>query len=496
MRMLPRFMLACLLAATSSACAAANTSGSAEVLQHGKSSVTAGPARTTPVAPSLASSSPPAVVTASASPQPPPAGRLKKRPAIVDDVPAAIVLARRENKPVVVVDVWAPWCHTCLSMKHFVLPDPALNPVFERAVFATVDSDRVKNAPFMERYAVNAWPTFFVLEAKTGKLLGMWEGAASVEELRDTVTHAIDSVDATPGSSLALMLSGQQALARADYAQSSRHYRAALRRGGPAWTRRSEALFGWIRAEQRQRHVGKCAQIGVKHVEEVVGAAVPTDFVWVMMNCGEDVRDKALARRTFAAAQARLRRHVRRPPASASVDDRSDALSLYARVLRRAGKQETARSVRREQLALLEEAAGGAPTFAMAATFDYARLGAYLALGQGKRAVKMLRRRVGQLPDSYEPRARLAQALRSLGRTEAALAAIDGAVQLAYGPRRIRYLDTRADLLRKLGRIQEERAALQALLEAYAALPEKQRSGRSWKQLASSARRRLATLGP
>jgi len=490
-------MVAGLLAVTSSACAAANTSGSIEGSTHVASSATVRPVTSAQVAPSAASSSPLAIGTASATPQQPAQDpRLSKRPAVVDDVPAAIARARHENKPAVVVDVWAPWCHTCLSMKHFVLPDPALNPVFERAVFATVDSDREKNAPFMERYAVNAWPTFFVLDAKTGKLLGMWEGAASVEELRDTVTHAIDSVDAKPGSSLASMVKGQQALARADYVQASRHYRAALRRGGSAWTRRSEALFGWIRAEQRQRHVGKCAQIGVKHVEEVVGAAVPTDFVWVMMSCGQDVRDRGLARRTHAAARARLKRHVRRPPASASVDDRSDALSLYASVLRRDGNQEAARRVRREQLTLLEDAARAAPTPAMAATFDYARLGAYLALGQGKRAVKMLRRRMVQLPDSYEPRARLAQALHSLGRTEEALAAIDGAVQLAYGPRRIRYLDTRARLLRKLGHTQEERAALRALLDAYSALSEKQRRGRSWKQIASTARRRLASLGP
>lgn len=496
MRTLPRFMVAGFLAATSSACAAASMSGSTEGSQHEVLSVAARPVRAAAVTPIAAPSSPPQAATASATTQQVSVRRLSKRPAIADDVPAALVRARRENKPAVVVDVWAPWCHTCLSMKHFVLPDPALNAVFERAVFATVDSDREANAPFMERYAVHAWPTFFVLDAKTGKLLGMWEGAASVEELRDTVTYAIDSVDATPGSLLALMMSGQQALARADDVQASRHYRAALRRGGSAWARRSEALFGWIRAEQRQGHVGKCAQIGVEHVDEVVGAAVPTDFVWVMMSCGEVVRDKVLARRTFAAARARLKRHVRRPPASASVDDRSDALSLYASVLRRDGNREAARRVRREQLALLEEAAAGAPTPAMAATFDYARLGAYLALGQGKRAVKMLRRRVEQLPGSYEPRARLAQALRSLGRTEAALAAIDGAVQLAYGPRRIRYLDMRADLLRKGGRTQEERGALQALLEAYAALSEKQRRGGSWKKIANSARRRLATLGP
>ena len=49
-----------------------------------------------------------------------------------DDWIAALVKAREENKPLV-VDVWAPWCHTCLSMKHYVLSDPSMASFADRS---------------------------------------------------------------------------------------------------------------------------------------------------------------------------------------------------------------------------------------------------------------------------------------------------------------------------------------------------------------------------
>ena len=113
---------------------------------------------------------------------------------IGDDVPKAMAKAKAENK-VVFVDVWAPWCHTCVSMHNFVLPDPSLLPLRKRIVFAAVDSDRPENTAFMDRYAVNVWPTLFVIDPKDGAVLGLWQGSASVTELRKFLIHAADARD-------------------------------------------------------------------------------------------------------------------------------------------------------------------------------------------------------------------------------------------------------------------------------------------------------------
>src|SRR5687767_15804041 len=51
-----------------------------------------------------------------------------------DDVDGAFARARTEKKAVF-VDAWAEWCHTCLSMQHFVFVEPSLKALENRIVF-------------------------------------------------------------------------------------------------------------------------------------------------------------------------------------------------------------------------------------------------------------------------------------------------------------------------------------------------------------------------
>src|SRR5688500_15104979 len=59
-----------------------------------------------------------------------------------EDAPdAARARALREHKPVL-VDLWAPWCHTCLSMKNFVLTREHLGELADQYVFLSVNTER------------------------------------------------------------------------------------------------------------------------------------------------------------------------------------------------------------------------------------------------------------------------------------------------------------------------------------------------------------------
>src|SRR5688572_25080794 len=69
----------------------------------------------------------------------------------VEDFDAGIAKAKAEGKAVV-VDAWAPWCHTCLSMQNYVLNDPSLAPLAERVVLVELDTDKPENAAFLEKY--------------------------------------------------------------------------------------------------------------------------------------------------------------------------------------------------------------------------------------------------------------------------------------------------------------------------------------------------------
>lgn len=112
---------------------------------------------------------------------------------IEDDLPAATARARAEGKALF-IDAWAPWCHTCLSMQAYVLNDPSLRPLAERVVFAAIDTDKPSSAAFLERHAVKAWPTFFVLDPAQDAVLGYWSGSGSVEEIRGLIAESLASV--------------------------------------------------------------------------------------------------------------------------------------------------------------------------------------------------------------------------------------------------------------------------------------------------------------
>ena len=419
------------------------------------------------------------------------AGRL-----VEDDVPRAVREAARDHK-LLLVEAWAPWCHTCLSMRNYVLPDPLVSALADRVLFAAIDTDRPQNADFVARYPVEAWPTFFVIDPARDELLGHWQGSLSAAELRQQLLDAIDQRDAKldPTGAVAALLEGKRATARGDGAAAAAAYERALQQAagsGRRWGRRSEAEGGLIAAEHAAQHWQRCAELGIDHLPAITGSSLPADTAYLVLECASKLGASELAAQARAAAIVRLREHTAHPPAGSSVDDRADALDTLSDALRELGQTEEANELTRERLALLEQAARAAPTPEMAATFDYGRMNAYLALGRGEEALGMLQDRIRQLPDSYEPRARLGEALDKLGRSAEALAAIDGALARAYGPRKLRYLRLRADLLGKLGRAAEQHEALRALVGAYDALPHADRDARRYRELIDKARAELA----
>ncbi|WP_437874388.1 thioredoxin family protein [Sorangium sp. So ce513] len=428
---------------------------------------------------------------------PPPAARAEPAEAlrplefVNDDVPRAREKARAEGKALF-VDAWAPWCHTCLSMKHHVLTDPSLRPFADRVVFADIDTDRPENAPFLERHEVTVWPTFFVLEPENGEVVGLWRGAASVDELHELLRGSLAAMDSRAAALPAddpvrLLIEAKRAHSAGDHAAAAAAYQRALARGGEGWPRRSEALLGLVSA-LRRKDAAACAEVGRAHVAEVQGAALPADFASVLLSCASALPDRNAQRAAREAAVARLRAIVASPPAGSSADDRADAWSLLADGLQALGDAEGARAATTSKLAVLEQAAREAKSPEGAAAYDYGRAMAYLALGRGEEAVAMLKEREAQMPASYEPPARLAQVLHAMGREEEALAAAERAIGRAYGPRRLRYLKLRAEIQEKLGQRAEQVATLREEVAGYEALPK----GLASQPALDDARRRLA----
>lgn len=412
---------------------------------------------------------------------------------IDDDVPAALARARAEGKALF-VDAWAPWCHTCLSMKHYVLTDPSLRPLADRMVFAAIDTDRPENAPFLERHELSAWPTFFVIDPARDEVVGLWPGSASVKELREIIDDALRAIDtravaAQPADHpYRLLVEAKRAQSAGDHAAAAAAYSRAIEKGGAGWVRLSDALLGELEALSRQKSWAACAELGKAHVGEVKGSALPADFSGMLLHCASNLPDGDAQKAARSAGIARLRSIVRDPPADASADDRADAWGLLAEGLKDQGDLDGARAANEAKLAILERAAKEAPTSDAAASYDYGRAMAYLALSRGEEAIAMLRQREAQVPGSYEPPARLASVLHAMGREEEALAAAGRAIERAYGPRRLRYLKLRGDIQEKLG----DRAARLATLREEVAGYEALAKGHVREGALEEAKRRLA----
>lgn len=97
-----------------------------------------------------------ASVVGSASAQPAPA-----KIAWGDDITAAMRDSARSAKPVI-VDVWAVWCKPCKEMDETTYRDPAVVGAASGLVPLKVDAD--VQATFIERYAIDAYPTVLFLD--------------------------------------------------------------------------------------------------------------------------------------------------------------------------------------------------------------------------------------------------------------------------------------------------------------------------------------------
>src|SRR6185436_2803316 len=174
-----------------------------------------------------------------------------------------------------------------------------------------------------------------------------------------------------------------------------------------------------------------------------------------------------------------------------AVDDRSSLYGMLVGVRDEAGDAEGKKKVALEWLAYLDAEAARAPDARSRAVFDSHRLNAALEAGVPERAIAFLTESEKSLPDDYNPPARLAAAYKAAGKLPEALAAVDRALALAYGPRKLRVYSTKADVLEKSGKIDEAKATMQDAIRYAEGLPKAQASERTIESLKT----KLAKIG-
>jgi tetratricopeptide (TPR) repeat protein len=414
-----------------------------------------------------------ATVTAVASPEPKPV-----LPFVDDDYAAALTTARAKNIPIF-AEAWAPWCHTCRSMRAFVFTDKALAGDAGRFVWLSINTEKAANAEFLKKYPVNVWPSFYAINPSTEKIALRWVGGASVAQLKKILADAERAVQPA-GSNLA------RELARADtlYGEGKNKEAAAAYRKAiaiapkdwPSYRRTVESLLFALSDSDdpaTSLDVARAAMPQLRHTTSA--ATVASSGLEAALALPDTAPDK---KRSCEEFEKVAREVVDDKTLALAGDDRSGLYQDLIEARKSAGDKDGERRVTAEWSAFLDGEAARAKTPEERQVYDSHRVSAYIAVGAPEKAVPMLEESQKDSPDDYNPPARLALAYKAMKQYEKALEASDRALALGYGPRKIGILLTRADIYKEKGDDASARKTMEEALRYAEGLPEGQRSDR------------------
>lgn len=367
-------------------------------------------------------------------------------------------------------------------MRAFVFTDESLGRHARRFVWLEVNTEKRENAPVRKRFPVEALPTYLIVDPRDESVLLRWVGGATVPQLHAMLDEALAGYAGKKKEETAHP--ADLALARADKlygqgnnADAAAAYREALSvapEGWPATARATESLLFALSSTGEFSAAAKLAREALPRLRTTPSAA---NVAAMGLDAALAVAGEDPARAGLIAALDSLGTQVAADASTpVAADDRS-GLYIVLLAARKAAKDEPgARAVAEAWAAFLEGAAAGASSPDARAVFDPHRLSAYIELGQPERAIPMLEQSQRELAGDYNPSARLAIAYRAMKRWPEALAASDRALAMAYGPRRLSLLSTRADIFVGMGDTLRARATLEGALDEAQALPEGQRS--------------------
>jgi tetratricopeptide (TPR) repeat protein len=398
-----------------------------------------------------------------------------------DDYPKALATARAEHKPLF-VDFWATWCHSCLSMQRFVLSDPGMKPVADAVVWASIETETEKNKPVVEMYPLDGWPTFLLIDPDDETVMARFLGSGSVQDIRRFVQDGAQAYRSKGGKmdpAAAAQREGDQARIRGDLQASASAYGKAVALSKPGDAARPERLLLYATALRKLKGpeaARTCVQLGFKEARNTGDSVVAGDFTSAVNDCADRLpKGDPEAAKMRAFAIERMREVLAKKDAPLAADDRSDALASLSEMLDQSGRHPEALAAMQERGRILEQAAESAPDVTMASTFDAHRTDTYLYLREPQKAEQLLAMREKQVPNDYNPPARLARVLLEEKKLAEAEEAVNRALEkMPRSQRRVGVLGLKAKILKAEGK--STAAVVQEQLEVLRSLPKPQRN--------------------
>ena len=365
-------------------------------------------------------------------------------------------------------------------MREFVFPDPSLTSRAGQFVWLAINTEEEKNAPFLLKFPGEAVPTFAVLDLRDESVVLRLVGSMSVPQLHAFLDNARIAVAGGGGSGRQAdetLRAADQHYGRRKYAEAAEAYRLALGQAPAQWPPYARAVEALLYSYQQTSAHDRCVELAQRVLKRLAGTPSELTAATSGLDCAlalkADAPDKA---QRVAAREADVRRIVADPKVAGAADDVSGAYGSLLEARRAAKDEAGARRTAEQWAAYLDTAAARAQTPGQRTVFDSHRLTAYLAMGQPERAIPMLEASERDFPQDYNPPARLAAAYQGMNEWDKALAAADRALPLVYGPRKLRVLEVKAEVLKSKGDLAGGRRTLQEAVAFADALPPGQRS--------------------
>ncbi len=378
-------------------------------------------------------------------------------------------------------------------MRAFVFGDEALQEQAGRFVWLAIDTEKETNAKVQERFPIDAWPTLLVLDPKDERVALRWVGGATPTQLqrilddgRLAVLGGPPGEGPDPSFARAERLYGERS-----FGEAAKAYQEALKLAPADWPRYSRAVESLLFALSKGGDGATSLRIAREALPNLRGTPSALSVAETGLQCALDLpKAEVGGKDNVEFFEKAARAAIADPKLLAAADDRSSLYADLVRARRDAGDEAGAKATAAEWAAFLEGEAAKGRTPEARSVFDAHRLSAYLELGEPQRAIPMLEASERDFPLDYNPPVRLGVAYRELKRWDDALAATDRALAKAYGPRKIRILLTRSDILLGRGDQEGARATLAEALSAARALPPGQRS----EPLIASVQKQLGVL--
>jgi tetratricopeptide (TPR) repeat protein len=356
-----------------------------------------------------------------------------------------------------------------------VLNDPALGKHAGRFAWLSINGELSGNARFVDEMDVDAYPTFLVLDGANGRLVLRYAGSLTTQQFEQLLNDGERAVRASNASPAAA------ALARADRldalgktADAAAAYEHALAMAPATGADRGRPLNSLLAALKKKGDFEQCAAVAGRETPSLEPGPAFAAAAAAGLDCATGAPE-SLAWREPAIRTLEPLVMESLSLDKVLADDRSSAYAMLVDLRKARGDTAGAREMAGRWMTFLENQAAAATSVEARAAFDAHRVAAALALGDPARAVPALLDSERDLPDDYNPPARLAILYLELGRFDAALAESTRALDRAYGARKLHIFDNRADIYAKMG---DKAAARRTLDEALAyadSLPRSQR---------------------